>query len=390
MLGKIRTYQKCQKCGKDFIVLDNEKGIACLNCMTVPSRLLYIDARDFGIKPPRLYTSRKGKVFTSFDLALQQLEAMRESWGVDGKSFNADDWIARKVAEFKFELLIEGLLKKYERQVETGQKSRAYVRKVRQRVRDYLTPFFKGMDIRDIARKKKVVEFYYTLLDRSLSDKTIKHILSILHTFLMDNDDLIMRVPRFPEFKVIPKRQKKWMGQGMQLLVLSYVRDKDRLSIELAIDTGLRTGEISALKKKDLLFMDGYLTVCAAFSENEFRETTKEGYHCYKPKIVGVSQPVWQKLIEHVKDLREDEFIFTREGKPYVKDRLYRVWRSACKKAKVPHVPISNATRHSRASQIMEKHLIAGREEARQQLGHSTSLTTERNYILNKMDEVRK
>ncbi len=376
MLGRVLTYEKCPVCGKSFTVLPDEKGIDCPEHKTVPPRY-YINARQF--KAGRLYSDPQGHIFDSYKMAHRQLEAMRRDW--DNRRFNADDWIPKKVSQYKFDNLILQWQKEYEKEVERGIKARSNYRNIKQRIRDYINPFFKDYDVRDI-KKNDIKQFYLQLLDANLADKTVKHILSILHTFLIAiEDDVNLRTPKFPKFKAMPKREKKTMDVVTQMFVLSFVKEPLKLPIEICIDTGIRIGECRGLKKKDL-FHEGYLAIQRAFSEGELREQTKEGYNCYKPKIVPTSPAIYDKLIKHAESLNDNDFLFTYKGRPFSKIMLWREWKNACILANVTPIPLSNSTRHSRATNIMHEYMEKGREKAREQIGHRDKRTTIDHYIV--------
>jgi integrase len=353
-------------------------------------------------------------VFEHFNAAYRQLEAMNLK--LDNKTFDADDHVPRQVSRNRFEILmggwktekqsqkfveekeiLGGWLRSYEKAVNKQHRTKVHFRKITQRVRDYLLPFFKGMDIRDI-KKRQVREFYDHLCDHpnDLADKTIKDILSVLHSFLSEYDDIISNVPKFPAFKVIPRRKKKWMDRSTQLHVLSFIPNMvDHLACEVLVDTKIRQGELRGLKKRDMVFQKYSLVISRVFSENEFREITKDGHHCYNPKFVDMSKAVWRKLERHAELLDLNDLLFTRDGLPYSKDRLNNtVWKSACKAAGIEFVPLTNATRHSGASQAVADAVAKAREEAEQtaseQLGHSEKGTTKRHYIMDESHRIKR
>jgi len=60
---------------------------------------------------------------------------------------------------------------------------------------------------------------------------------------------------------------------------------------------------------------------------------------------------------------------------------LYDAWKKACKDAGVKYITISQASRHSQASQIRQRHEKEALIEASQKLGHSNIQTT-KGYVL--------
>ena len=67
---------------------------------------------------------------------------------------------------------------------------------------------------------------------------------------------------------------------------------------------------------------------------------------------------------------------------PYGKNRLYVVWKKACHDAGVKYITIYQASRHSQASQIRQRHEKEALVEAGQMLGH-TNMQTTKTYSLN-------
>ena len=54
----------------------------------------------------------------------------------------------------------------------------------------------------------------------------------------------------------------------------------------------------------------------------------------------------------------------------FSKVRLREEWLSACQIAKIPYIPFTNSTRHSKATNIMREYMKKGIEKAREQIGH--------------------
>lgn len=377
MLGRVLTYLKCPICNKPFSVLPDERGIICEEHKTVPTRF-YINANQF--KAGRLYSDPKGQSFDSFSLAHRQLETMRRDW--DNKIFNPDDWIIKKVQSYRFENLAEEWLRGYELEVKGGTKANSYVRVLKQRMTAYLLPEFRKLDIRDI-KEPQIRKFYHDLLEKDISPKSIKHILDTLRTLLNYYKNILARVPDMPHFTVVPKREKKWLGIDKQMMALSFIPANYALAFELLFETGMRPGELRALKKGD--FRDGYITVSRAFSENSLRLITKTGAEV----TYRVSFSLWRKLMEHIAEKPSDTFIFTLNGKPYYKDRLYDVWKRACQKADIDYITLYQASRHSSVSQIKKQKDQEAIEEIAKKLGHSNLSTAKKHYILGNKEEIK-
>ena len=378
MLGRVLTYQKCPVCSKPFTVLPDEQGITCLEHKTHPTKY-YINANQ--LHAGRIYSDPQGNPFDSYKVTLRQLETMRREY--DQHILNPDDWIPSKIRHYQFENLASEWLRGYEIEVKNETKANSYVRNLIQRVRDYLMPEFQTMDVRDI-REPQIRKFYHDLLEgKKLSHKTIKHILNTLQTFLIAHGEIIKKIPKIPKFTVMPKREKKWLDTEKQMMIFTHIPKEYHLAFEVLFNTGMRPGELRALKSKDL--RDGSITVSRAFSGNALRKITKTGVEItYK-----MSYELYRKLLEHTRDKSFDEFIFTNNGKPLSKDRLYWVWRIACEKAGNEYITLYQASRHSMVSQIRQQKEIEALKEASEKLGHTHSSTTKQHYMLNDSKEIK-
>ncbi len=56
----------------------------------------------------------------------------------------------------------------------------------------------------------------------------------------------------------------------------------------------------------------------------------------------------------------------------------------ACKSAKVKHISLQQASRHSKASDIMAEYKKKGLQEVAKQLGHGNLVTAAKHYIIEK------
>ncbi len=386
MLGRIYTPQRCPICAGPFKVKDSI-GIFCPQdgCKNrAPTRFI-IDARQF--KADRLYSDPQGNPFDSYRVAHRQLEAMRRDW--DNNTFTADDWIPKKTRHYRIENLTVEYLRGYEVEVKADTKAHSTARNIKQRIKDYILPEFGKMDIRDI-RAHHIKKFYHDLLEteskttsEKLAPKTIRHILNVFGSFLRDHKDIIKIVPDLPRFTVVPKKEKKWLGIEKQMTALADIPEKHQLAFETLFDTGMRQGELRAIKVQD--FQDGVIIISRVFSDNKLRQRTKTGII----KEYRVSFSLWRKLREHTRDKNGNEYLFTENGAPYHKDRLRAVWTSALEKAGIEHIDLQQASRHSRVSRIRQKKEREALQEAAEQLGHTNLSTGKKHYILSDKKEIK-
>lgn len=383
MLGRILTYQKCPICKKPFTVLPDEQGIICLEHQTVPARLV-IDGRPF--KAGRIYSDPHGHIFDSYRVARRQIETMRRDF--DNDIFSPDDWVPKKARQYRIENLVPEWLRGYELEVKADTKAASTLRNTKQCMK-YILPTFQKMDIRDV-RTHHIKKLYHDLLEteseitnRKLSPKTIKHILNTLRTFLRAHKDIIKIIPDFPRFTIVPVKEKKWLGIEKQMIAMTYIPKQHQLIFELLFDTGMRIGEIRAIKVGDL--RDGYITISRVYSGNKLRQRTKTGTET----TYRVAFSIWRQLIEHTKGRPGNDVLFTENGQPYHKGRLYSIWIATLKKARIEHIDLQQASRHSRVSRIRKEKELEAIQEAAQLLGHTNLLTGKKHYILSDEKEVK-
>jgi integrase len=265
-------------------------------------------------------------------------------------------------------------------------KSYAYTYHLRQRSRDYIIPFFRKLRVLDIRaiRTYHIHSLYHALLKKRLSSKTVKHILDTLKTFLnyQYSIEKIDVLPRFPKVKVTPKKPKGWIDREMQEKVISEMPFEHHLIFQVLCETGIRPGEVCALKKKDI--QDGGLWIERAFDEKGFLKETKTGNSYLRP----ISEGLYNRLLEHARFLFPEDFLFRHKGEPYNRRLLYRLWVRAASKVGVKITPYQGS-RHSRVSQLRKELENRMHEQLRKELGHSSSITTLRHYALNQKQELR-
>gem|GEM_PF-3197893 len=144
----------------------------------------------------------------------------------------------------------------------------------------------------------------------------------------------------------------------------------------------LPIGEAYAVahKKKDLLDDENGIITERSFDSKGREKIEKSG----KQEIKGLSPSVWEKLMEHSKNMLPEAWLFTNsKGKPYRQDYLSGIWRKAAKKVGID-ITLSNGTRHSKASQ-MKKEMEA---EIAKTIGHTNMQTTQKHYMLGRDKEL--
>ncbi|MBF0556522.1 MAG: site-specific integrase [Nitrospirae bacterium] len=220
--------------------------------------------------------------------------------------------------------------------------SYAYISKLKSILANYIRPTLGEMDLRAIS-SRVVFDFYSTLLTRGLASKTIKHILDALKGLLnhLHRLEVITKMPLFPRVKVVAQ-SKRWISIETQKSILNHIAPQHRLFFQILFESGMRPGEARALKRRDI---DGtIITVERALDERNNLRPTKTG-HVYQYQISEALSLFIELNLSHYLP-EANLFTLSRSG-------IQRAWTMACKAAQVS-IPLYQACRHSKASQINE------------------------------------
>ncbi len=289
MKGTIRTFDKCPRCGGKF--KDGVKGLRCAPCKTTPSRY-YIDFPWKGERL-RLFCDRDDHPFSSYEAAHRYLTVMRAK--VDEKDFDPREYIKIEVKKLYFENYAAAWLERRERQVLQNQLSRGYLRSAMIYLNRYVTPYFKGQNIRDIQEGD--LEDFRDQLPLHLKPKTVYNIIGILSKIFNDARRRrdIHRLPEFPRIEVADP-ETCWIGKQEQRRVLDQVKDPLKRALYLLMmETGVRPGEARALKWSRVQFGADIIVIAAAMDEDVYKERTQEKDVRFLPmepqvKHMGITQ----------------------------------------------------------------------------------------------------
>jgi len=135
--------------------------------------------------------------------------------------------------------------------------------------------------------------------------------------------------------------------------------------VDLALATGLRVSELTAVEIKDIDLKRGFIRV----------ERKKR-----KKKVVD-SRAISPELIKHLKEYTEDR----TTGKLFVGERgnltrygLQQIWKSAVKRAGLPKELSIHSARHTMAVHLLRK--TGNLRQVQKQLGHASPATTANMY----------
>lgn len=223
-----------------------------------------------------------------------------------------------------------------------------------------------------------------------LSARSIRKYHTMLHSIFVRavRDGLIVANPcahtELP--KVIAKTSRTLTPDEFDLLIAA-IPDRHRLLVETAIETGIRWGELIALKPRHIDFLRRTITVTDTIMEvSKKHSPTGERYvpKAYpkdnEPRTFGVSQDWLDQMAEHINthQLGRDDLLFaTGAGTPISRNTFRtRIWQPAVKASGVSFNVRVHDLRHAHASWL----LAGGSDLASvmDRLGHAHIQTTEK------------
>lgn len=361
MDGKIRTKEKCPKCGGKF----QGEPLSCPDCKTHPKKY-YIDLFNKG-KRYRLFADRQGNTLTSWPAAFRVIESIR--YELDNKTFDPTKYVAADIKKFLFENRIESWHNGKVIEYEKGNLAKGYQRILKTYINHYYSSFFKGMDVRTI-RTIHIKEFYQQLPKKSL--KYTINIMNALENFFntLRRDEVIDKAPIFPKI-TDDKKLPKWVDFYTQIKILKTIPIADRHIFIFLAWQGIRPGEARALKVKDIDLVNGLLYVRRTYSDGEIKERTK-GKH---EKVRAINPSLAGLLRRQCANKHPDTHVFIspRTGGLYSESAFKRVWEQVTAQGFI--ITPYQATRHSFASNLVNKE-DANIKSISALLGHTDIRTT--------------
>jgi len=228
----------------------------------------------------------------------------------------------------------------------------------------YLLPFF-GRRRLDRIDPEGIAAFKDELLEVGLEKKTINNFLGILSHILSTAHewDRLSVVPKIKRFKVAePEFDFLDFREADRLLSGAEPEPEWWTAILVALRTGLRRGEIMALRWTDLDLDAGRLIVRQATTRGKVG-TPKSG----KPREIPLSRVVVAAVSRH-KHLR-GKLVFCRDtGKPFKDDHMKYPLRRVCRRAMLREIGW-HVLRHTFASHLVMRGVPL--KTVQELLGHS-------------------
>lgn len=384
MFVKIRTWQKCRKCGGSFS--STETALICLTCQTIPTKY-YL---EWWYKGERYYYPP----FNSFVDA--QRRAVQIENEINSHQFKVDYYKGASLRvnkKFQFAHLYDEWLQGRKKDMESNLISPAYY----DLLSDYkklFSDYFQAEDIR-LIKTYEIKKFFEFLAEREvaskgistgrkLSGKTKKNIMGILRKFFCDalDMDLITELPKFPKI-ILQEQEMSWIDAATQVRIFSEIPAADKPIFEFLRLTGLRPAEGRALKW-GCVVRDAeipYINIKASFSDNVYREITKVKRQWQIPIRNQIAT-----LLKNIPRNIKSQFVFTKQGEPYHEKALIKIWNRACERAGVK-ITMYQGLRHSWASQRLNEGVsltVIGAS-----MGHTNPTTTRRYAHLDRLKAIK-
>ncbi len=233
-----------------------------------------------------------------------------------------------------------------------------------------LLPYFGDRDIKDI-KPSDIKRWLYSIDD--VGSKSKRHYLGVLSGIFQEAlfDEVIEKNP--VKFVRLPKYHspiiKPFTADEVKKILDNVDNFNFKVYLAIAFYTGMRSGEIIALKKEDINLEKGLIRV--ARSRSRFGETTpKTRYSIREVPIIEVLKPYLINILNY----HDHEYIFvTQYNEPYQDTHIFTMchWRPLLKKLGIEYRRPYN-TRHTYATNMLYQNLVSPVQLA-QLLGHSST-----------------
>jgi integrase len=328
----------------------------------------------------RVYFSWKGKKYllnkylTGDPLETESqckrlLEKIRSQ--IDDKTFDPVDWAKDK--PFLFEKALDIWIENSPISPEWYEQRKGISK------RFFLTSFT-GRDIREI-KKIHIDEFYAGLKKRGFRDKYIYNIIGELKAFFRFHAESIHRVPTFPKV-TYQDRPIRWLNEKQQEEVIGFLtHPMDKAIITFLKYCACRPSEASGLQQEDLFWKaePPTLIFSKVLGRKGLKPNTKNKMAKPLPIIPEIEWTL--KVKDPVRNIFSKKgFIFTKNGRPYSKRMIERVWNKANKQANekygTPLIHVYAGTKHSFGCQRLSQGYAL--EEIKAVMGHRDIRSTEK------------
>lgn len=266
--------------------------------------------------------------------------------------------------------------------IENGSYNRAiaYQKEIVSKFERHINPYFKNREFSEI--KPMVIENWENMLLKKYSAATVKKYANILKQIMRKAlaNDLCMKDPFIgvdPIKKAPPKKRAIYTEDEM-FNIISNSSGWFKTFIVTAFATGMRTGELLALKWSDIDFERRIITVQRNINHAVIKESTKTN----RSRIIDMLDLVYDALEKEFTCKRSDEWVFVNKfGEPFTESKniLKYHFKPLLERIGVPYKSLYSS-RHSFISLMLNRgmDLLWVQNTA----GHASSTTTLKYYAM--------
>lgn len=226
-------------------------------------------------------------------------------------------------------------------------------------VRVHLIPYFKDTPLKKIT-SYDIDQLYAQKLNDGLANATVKRMHHLLSKALQKavKWGLIKNNPAKDSSppSVHKKRKQIWTVEEAKAFLKVCEQENELIPFLLAIFTGMRRGEILALRWKNVDLTNGIIHVEESLSRSKAKGLyVKEVKTSHSERDVYLSATVREVLIKYKQQqkMNERDLVIPSKNGTYLEPRnLLRKFKSLTKKANVPAIPFHNL-RHTHATILM-------------------------------------
>ncbi|MDE6272172.1 MAG: site-specific integrase [Muribaculaceae bacterium] len=265
-------------------------------------------------------------------------------------------------------------------------------------IRNHLLPFFRSMCFID---ENSVQDFVMLKLSEGLSQKSVKDILRVLKMIVkfgaksgnLNAADWEIRFPKDNAPRELPV-----LTLSQQRILMEYIANNftfRNLGILICLHTGMRIGEICALKWSDFNTSEGLITVSKTIGR-VYRidgDRPKSEVIISSPKTANSFReiPMTKQLLRIIKSLKgfinDDYYVLTNSLRP-TEPRTYRnYYNRLLSSLSLPRVKF-HGLRHSFATRCIESH--CDYKTVSVILGHANIATTLNLYVHPDLDQKKR
>jgi len=274
------------------------------------------------------------------------------------KVFDHEYRVRREKKRIKFKDLAEDYLENYAKVNKKSWKDDYY------RLRSSIIPYFGEIELSEIT-PLMIEKYKAKRLKEKISRSTVNREISIIRKMFnlaidwkMSEENPVSKIRFFSEKDTLKERI---LDPEEEDKLLCEANDYLKLILIMALNTGMRQGEILKLKWEHVDFKEKHIIV----------KKTKSGEN----RIVPINKVLFNELLNIRKSARRTPFVFPnpKTGKPYTE--LKKSFKSACKRAGVENLRFHDL-RHTFATRLVQSgvDLITVRDL----LGHFSIRVTQR------------